>query len=138
MRKYFDDGSNFLRDELVRYIRHCQSKFRSDEFYLPPTPMKVHSESGELNICFHFHLQTQTTVLFLEEATRGFAGIGLTKRESDVLLWISKGKTDAEIGLLLKISARTVQKHVEHIFNKLGVETRTAAMSYTVTSIQGI
>ena len=41
---------------------------------------------------------------------------------------MSKGKTDAEIALLCEISPRTVEKHAEHLFIKLGVETRTAAV----------
>ncbi|MDP2255689.1 MAG: helix-turn-helix transcriptional regulator [Polaromonas sp.] len=53
---------------------------------------------------------------------------GLTQREADVMHWLACGKTDAEIAALLSISPRTVQKHLEHIYVKLGVETRTAAV----------
>ena len=42
--------------------------------------------------------------------------------------WLSCGKTDADIAALLSISPRTVHKHLEHIYEKLGVETRTAAV----------
>lgn len=52
---------------------------------------------------------------------------GLTPRESEVLAWVAKGKTNAEVGTILSMSARTVQKHLEHIYQKLGVETRTTA-----------
>lgn len=53
---------------------------------------------------------------------------GLTAREGEVMHWLSRGKTDAEIAALLSISPRTVHKHLEHIYVKLGVETRTAAV----------
>lgn len=53
--------------------------------------------------------------------------LGLTRREVEVLGWVTDGKTNTEIGLILSASPRTVQKHLEHIFEKLGVETRTAA-----------
>ena len=52
----------------------------------------------------------------------------LTQREAEVLHWLAGAKTDAEIAALLSISRRTVQKHLEHIYVKLGVETRTAAV----------
>ncbi|WP_414708474.1 helix-turn-helix transcriptional regulator [Ramlibacter sp.] len=52
----------------------------------------------------------------------------LTPREDDVMRWLSCGKTDADIAALLAISPRTVHKHLEHIYEKLGVETRTAAV----------
>ncbi|WP_262794149.1 DNA-binding response regulator [Catenovulum sp. 2E275] len=51
----------------------------------------------------------------------------LTERESEVLLWISKGKTNREIATVLSMSPRTVNKHLEQIFKKLGVENRTSA-----------
>lgn len=53
---------------------------------------------------------------------------GLTRREGEVMHWLACGKTDAEIAALLSISPRTVQKHLEHVYVKLGVETRTAAV----------
>jgi DNA-binding CsgD family transcriptional regulator len=52
----------------------------------------------------------------------------LTMRETEVMRWLSFGKTDADIAALLSISPRTVNKHLEHIYQKLGVETRTAAV----------
>jgi DNA-binding NarL/FixJ family response regulator len=53
----------------------------------------------------------------------------LTAREAEVLHWVALGKTNPEIAAVLEMSPRTVNKHLEHIFTKLGVETRTAAAS---------
>jgi DNA-binding response OmpR family regulator/DNA-binding CsgD family transcriptional regulator len=55
--------------------------------------------------------------------------LGLTPRESDVLLWIANGKSNRDTSEILNISARTVNKHLEQIFIKLGVENRAAAAS---------
>lgn len=52
---------------------------------------------------------------------------GLTHRESEVLLWIAKGKANRDIGEILGLSARTVNKHLEQIYSKLGVENRASA-----------
>jgi DNA-binding response OmpR family regulator len=60
-------------------------------------------------------------------ATRLTAAFPLTPREAEVLFWVIKGKTDRDIGDILGTSPRTVNKHLEHVFEKLGVETRTAA-----------
>ena len=54
---------------------------------------------------------------------------GLTAREAEILMWISRGKTNKEVGIILTTSPRTVNKHLEHIFEKLGVPTRTAAVA---------
>ncbi|WP_296068466.1 response regulator [uncultured Agrobacterium sp.] len=51
----------------------------------------------------------------------------LTTRESEVLLWIAKGKSNRDIGDILGLSARTVNKHLEQIYVKLGVENRASA-----------
>ncbi|HDY85753.1 MAG TPA: response regulator [Methylophaga aminisulfidivorans] len=59
----------------------------------------------------------------------------LTKREAEVLHWVILGKTDKSIGEILGTSPRTVNKHMEHVFVKLGVETRTAAASLAVTKL---
>ncbi|WP_067869210.1 response regulator transcription factor [Neptuniibacter marinus] len=53
--------------------------------------------------------------------------LSITERESEVLHWIANGKTNREIAEILEMSPRTVNKHLEQIFPKLGVENRTAA-----------
>jgi DNA-binding NarL/FixJ family response regulator len=53
--------------------------------------------------------------------------LGLTPRVAETLLWLAQGKTNGEIATILSNSESTVKKHVLDIFNKLGVETRTAA-----------
>jgi CheY-like chemotaxis protein/DNA-binding CsgD family transcriptional regulator len=57
------------------------------------------------------------------------SAFGLTFRETEILMWISRGKTNKEIGVILGSSARTVSKHLENIFGKLGVASRAAAVS---------
>lgn len=59
--------------------------------------------------------------------TSRLADAALTPRETEVLSWLAKGKTNRDIGEILGMSPRTVNKHLEHIFEKLGVETRSAA-----------
>jgi DNA-binding NarL/FixJ family response regulator len=58
--------------------------------------------------------------------------LSLTSRESEVLLWISRGKANREIGEILAISPRTVNKHLEQIFVKLGVENRASATARAI------
>jgi DNA-binding NarL/FixJ family response regulator len=65
---------------------------------------------------------------------RAFA---LTSREAEVLLWISRGKANRDIGEILNISPRTVNKHLEQIFVKLGVENRAAAAAAAVRTLTG-
>ncbi|MEF7613803.1 DNA-binding response regulator [Aquincola sp. MAHUQ-54] len=55
------------------------------------------------------------------------AAAALTAREAEVLSWLAKGKTNRDIAEILGISRHTVSKHLEHLFEKLGVETRSAA-----------
>jgi DNA-binding response OmpR family regulator/DNA-binding CsgD family transcriptional regulator len=59
----------------------------------------------------------------------------LTTRESEVLLWISRGKSNREIGEILSISPRTVNKHLEQVFVKLGVENRASAAARAVRAL---
>ncbi len=57
---------------------------------------------------------------------------GLTLREAEVLLWVSHGKTNRDIGDILGIAPRTVNKHLEHLFRKLHVETRAGAAAAAI------
>jgi DNA-binding response OmpR family regulator len=56
----------------------------------------------------------------------------ITKRESEVLYWVSYGKTSWEISQILSMSPRTVNKHLEQIFKKLGVDNRTSAAAISI------
>jgi DNA-binding CsgD family transcriptional regulator len=56
-----------------------------------------------------------------------FEGMGLTRRESEVLVWLAQGKQNEDIGRILTISKQTVRKHVENIMHKLRCETRGSA-----------
>jgi DNA-binding response OmpR family regulator/DNA-binding CsgD family transcriptional regulator len=61
----------------------------------------------------------------------------LTPRETEVLSWVAKGKTNRDIGEILGMSPRTVNKHLEHVFEKLGVETRAAAAALASRGMGG-
>ena len=60
---------------------------------------------------------------------------GLTDREAEVLVWISRGKANREISEILGISPRTVNKHLEQIFEKMGIENRASAAAAAVKTL---
>jgi DNA-binding NarL/FixJ family response regulator len=60
---------------------------------------------------------------------------GLTSREAEVLVWISRGKQNREISEILHISPRTVNKHLEQVFEKMGVENRASATAIAVSTL---
>ena len=80
------------------------------------------------------------SMLLLEERASGQAPpaqVGaLTRRETEVLSWLARGKTNRDIADILGISRHTVSKHLEHLFEKLGVETRSAATA--IAARQGL
>ena len=64
-------------------------------------------------------------------------GLQITLREAEVLLWLAHGKTNREIADILNMSPRTVNKHLEQMFPKIGAENRTAAASIAIQTIFG-
>jgi DNA-binding CsgD family transcriptional regulator len=62
-----------------------------------------------------------------QRSLKALASLKLTPREAEVLFWISEGKSNQDIGVILGASTGTICKHVEHILSKLNVENRTAA-----------
>lgn len=62
---------------------------------------------------------------------------GLTAREAEVLLWLGRGKPNRDIAEILGLSPRTVNKHLEQIYAKLGVENRASATALATRAIQG-
>ena len=79
---------------------------------------------------------TRQSTLLLLELVKGRTGEQarrhreLTPRERDVLSWVARGKSNGEIALILEIKPATVKKHLERIYQKLGVENRTAAAGF--------
>jgi DNA-binding CsgD family transcriptional regulator len=71
-------------------------------------------------------VRRQDDSLVLEERREE---VQLTSRERDVLSWVARGKTNAEIAELLWLAPSTVRKHLENVYAKLGVSTRTAAVA---------
>ena len=55
--------------------------------------------------------------------------LGLTRREAEVMVWVAQGKSNSDIATILESSPRTIAKHIEHVFGKFNVESRTAAVA---------
>ena len=72
-----------------------------------------------------------TVLLLREEAPDPslllMSALDLTEREAEVLYWVAQGKTSPEISIILGSALKTVKKHLQRVYEKLGVETRTAA-----------
>lgn len=91
----------------------------------------LHERAGEDEWLLALREESDTAVI---EALQ--AAFRLTTREAEVLYWVIKGKTSPDIGEILGSSPRTVNKHLEHVFAKLGVENRTAAASVAMARIR--
>lgn len=122
-----------IAQQLIQ-LRHTGAKLTS-----------VPREAGARRLEFSFLSSTGPDELLFRLAEVSAGGeerilqhsLQLTSREADVLLWISRGKSNREIGEILKISPRTVNKHLEQVFVKLGVENRAAAAARAVRTLTG-
>lgn len=120
-----------LPEVLRSWLTHQEVSLDAMDDALPPCkPLVIERARTRLEVR---HLcEADRCVLFMEERhaavqPTSFEPSGLTRREAEVLLWVAQGNTNIEIGMILGTSPRTVQKHLEHIYRKLGVETRVAA-----------
>lgn len=101
-------------------------------------PLQIAGRDADLHIRFSKGERSGDLLLILDEirhpepTAKPIAQFSLTPRECDVLNWLAKGKTNRDIADIIGISSRTVNKHLEHIFVKLGVETRSAAVALAV------
>ena len=82
------------------------------------------------------HLVRLTNENASDEAACLRDNFGITNRESEVYLWLAKGKTNREIAQIIDISPRTVNKHLEQLFRKLAVDNRTTAASKAIHCLQ--
>jgi DNA-binding CsgD family transcriptional regulator len=132
--EYFGCSSgraDLLPDVFRAWLAHQESALHvKDDIPLARKPFVV-ERKGECLVVRHL-CEADRCILVMEQQPTivhpaAFKPSDLTGREAEVLLWVAQGKTNAEVGAILDMSSRTVQKHLEHIFKKLGVETRVAA-----------
>lgn len=122
--------ANFLPEALVNWVqKQCHNAYgdplESSEHSFPAgfsVKMMSCHYSGEYLLVLQRH-NSDWDIATLRSS------LGLTLRETEILMWVSRGKTNKEIGLILDSSPRTINKHLEHAFDKLGVTTRAAAVA---------
>ena len=118
LAEFFGDGGEA---QALNWLRHDGARLERDA----DGRVLVARRLGDVGFGETMWLLTQRAP-GAAEATR-LASAALTPRETEVLSWIAKGKTNRDVADILGMSPRTVNKHLEHVFEKLGVETRAAA-----------
>ena len=128
------DLSRRLPDSLCRWARRQMSALhQSSGQDSKPYPLAISGKDGRLFCRLSCDRQPGQYLLEMRvvrdvTSPETFLDLGLTKRESEVLMWMVNGKSNPEIALSLGISGRTVDKHTQNIFEKLHVDGRTAAV----------
>jgi DNA-binding CsgD family transcriptional regulator len=120
-----------LPPELTAWIRKQKSSQQANSSRGWRAEQTIAGPRGELNVRWIAGQPGQSHLILSEHRTDRTSGelcsLGLTLREAEVLRWVAAGKTNDAISILLSISKRTVEKHVERILAKLSVETRVEA-----------
>lgn len=131
-----DDNDVVLPDPLPQWLEQAQKNNAG----LKAAAVATLPGNEHLRLQFMGKLGPNEFLLRLEKHSRADAPaafsseFGLTMREGEVLSWLSKGKTNRDIAQILGLSPRTVDKHLEQIYSKLGVENRTAAAAIAVNA----
>lgn len=137
-----------LPPEVVGWLRTCSSQNKNavSESIIIAVPSKnelAQQEKKRLEFMLIGRVSANEILLRLTEIDIGqdidrlHARVPLTRREAEVLLWLSRGKSNRDIGQILNVSYRTVNKHLEQIYPKLGVETRTSAVALAIRILEG-
>ena len=135
LRVYFDaarSDHSRLPVELERLVHRRDNRSDAEQIIAcPRKPLVVEGAGRRLTV--RRSEEPDGGVLLLLDEQRdvesvSLQGFGLTAREREVATWIVQGKTNPEIGLILGISPRTVDKHEERILRKLSVENRAGIM----------
>jgi DNA-binding CsgD family transcriptional regulator len=120
-----------LPEALAGWVR-CRTAALASADALPEVPGSLVLERPQGRLEVRLVLESSQCLLLLDESPAAWRpgpleAHGLTTREAEVLRWVARGKTNADIAAILGARPRTVAKHLERVFRKLGVETRTAA-----------
>lgn len=130
--KLLDRGQR-LPERLWQWVQAQDVPLRHGETLPPPHRLlRVEQQDKRLIVRLLTSQGGDSLQLMLEEepcacSSALLEGLGLTTREAEILYWVMQGKTNPEIGIILGLSFRTVRTHLEHVYDKLGVGTRTAA-----------
>ena len=111
--------------------RLLREYFGANEYGEAPTELVEWHESGSSTLVrgrreHRLTVSRSGTTLLLEETRNE---LGLTARERQVLAWVARGKRNSEVAEILWVTPSTVRKHLENVYAKLGVHTRTAAVT---------
>jgi len=122
---------NCLPEVVAKWVRNQEAASRGEDDVFPQRDPLVLQYKGK-RLVIRLVSDLAQRLLMLEEQPittqpQSPAPFGLSPREAQVLDWVAQGKTNKEIGVILDLSPRTVQKHLEHIYRKIYVESRTAA-----------
>lgn len=121
-----ENGLDAVSDQIAIFLRDRTSGRDAplviESSGVPVLQLAFLGTIGSDEYLFRLTAVSQTTD---EEALRRH--FSLTMREAEVLVWIAKGKSNRDIAEILGLSARTVNKHLEQIYVKLGVENRASA-----------
>ncbi len=146
LERYFGAQSRQAPEPVVAWLRASLPRLSQ-----PGEPARLSVERGATRLTFRLHQQIgdgDTTaedgdwLIVMREVSDTAVieamslSFKLTPKEAEVLYWVVKGKTNKDIGDILGSSPMTVKKHLERVFVKLGVETRTAAAGMAMTRIR--
>jgi DNA-binding CsgD family transcriptional regulator len=141
LAKYLSCESDIVPETLEQWVR----QYSGDEEMSSDTraiPLHVVSEERRLTLTLQKITEDGDWLIALREEDDALTvaalaeGLNLTQREAEVLYWVVRGKISRDIADILGASIRTINKHLEHIFQKLGVETRTAAAAKAMNWIR--
>ena len=143
MLAHFGNPETVAPDELLAWIARATAAPTAAAPGQPPT-WTVAQGARRLSFALHEPTGEDEWMLVMREANDQAViealvhSFRLTAREAEVLYWVAKGKTNRDIGDILGSSAATVKKHLEHVYAKLGVETRTAAAGMAVGRVAAL
>ncbi len=145
LQSHFDAPEAVAPVELAEWLQQTAPKLSAEiaRGMMPGTVPVWAVNQGGRRLSFTLHQPTgeDEWLLVMQESSDQIAmdalsqEFKLTTREGEVLYWVVKGKTNRDIGDILGSSPATVKKQLEHIFSKLGVETRTAAAGLAMSRV---
>ncbi len=143
LSQYFSSRTSYsLPEPLQSWFEGQISQFiANDDVLCSCFPLHIEQAEKCLSVYLISDLiDDQYLVLLEERKLKSFSVsslqlLGLTKREAEVLFWVAQDKSNAEIAKVLGCSKGTVRKHLEHIYAKLEVQTRTAAVMVALKNL---